>query len=143
MYTNMYYENCDKRLLELLREAMKDERHDHKKYKSMMEMTDNKDIIRQINFAYEDEGKHYRMFQNIYEHLTEQEADIPVPEVEKYNRLVDAVKSSIDDELEAVELYRHIKAMLRSKRHRDMVYEIITDEQEHATRFVYIYSMLK
>ena len=143
MYTNMYYENCDKRLLELLREAMKDERHDHKKYKNMMEMTDNKDIIRQINFAYEDEGKHYRMFQNIYEHLTEQEADIPVPEVEKYNRLVDAVKSSIDDELEAVELYRHIKAMLRSKRHRDMVYEIITDEQEHATRFVYIYSMLK
>jgi len=40
-------------------------------------------------------------------------------------------------------MYRDIRAMLTSKKHRDMLYEIITDEQEHATRFVYIYAMIK
>jgi rubrerythrin len=127
----------------LIREAMKDERHDRVKYNNMMGMTDNKEIIDQIKYAYDDEGKHYRMFQNIYEDLTGKEIDIPVPEVEGYHQLVDAVKTSINGELGAVELYREIRSMLQSKRHRDMMYEIITDEQEHGSRFIYIYAMLK
>lgn len=132
-----------KRLLDLIKEAMKDERHDNKKYKNMMEMTDNKEIRDNIRFAYEDEAKHYRMFQEIYEDLTGEEIEIPVPEVERYDRLVDAVKTSIQGELGAVELYRQIRALLTSKKHRDMLFEIITDEQEHAMRFIYIYSMLR
>lgn len=131
------------KLLGLICEAMKGERHDRKKYGMLKEMTDNKEIKGQINFAYEDEGKHYRMFEKIYEDLTGTEIDIPTPAVEQCQRLIDGVKSSINGELEAVELYREIRSLLQSKRHRDMLYEIITDEQEHATRFVYIYSMLK
>lgn len=131
------------RLLSLIQEAMKDERHDRVKYKNMMEMANTKEIADQIEFAYKDEGKHYRMFQQIYEDLTGKEIDIPIPEVEHYNRLIDAVKTSINGELGAVELYREIRSLLQSKKHRDMMYEIITDEQEHATRFVYVYAMLK
>lgn len=44
---------------------------------------------------------------------------------------------------EAVEMYRTIRAMLPTREMRDILYEIITDEQEHATRFVYLYSILK
>jgi rubrerythrin len=68
--------------------------------------------------------------------------DIPVPTVETYNRLIDAVETSIDGELEAVELYRKIQSMLPNMKLRDMLFEIITDEQEHATRFVYVHSIL-
>lgn len=149
MYTEMnYYNACpcvmpDKRLLDLIKDAMQDEKHDYKKYKMMMDMTDNKEINAQINHAYEDEGKHYKMFQKLYEELTGRKVEIPPPEVERYSRLVDAVKSSVDGELEAVEMYRQIRSMLNGKRHRDMLYEIITDEQEHATRFTYLYAMLK
>lgn len=131
------------KLLDMIKEAMKDERHDHKKYKMMMEMTDNKEIKENIRYAYEDEAKHYRMFQEIYEDLTGEEIDVPVPKVELADRLVDNVKSSIQGELAAVEFYRDIRSMLTSKKHRDMLFEIITDEQEHATRFVYIYAMIK
>jgi rubrerythrin len=69
--------------------------------------------------------------------------DIPVPTVEKYDTLLDAIETSIDGELEAVELYRRIKAMLPTMQMQDTLYEIITDEQEHATRFVYLYAMEK
>ncbi|MHB1392664.1 MAG: ferritin family protein [Clostridia bacterium] len=148
MFTNIhssngYYGDYDRKLLDLLKEAMTDERTDHKKYRKMMEMTDNKEIIEQIHHAYEDEAKHYDMFQEIYEELTGNDIQILSSEQDQQNRLIDAVKSSINGELVAVEFYREIRAMLRGKKYRNMLFEIITDEQEHATRFVYLYSMLK
>lgn len=148
MFTNInsngsFYGDYDRRLLDLLREAMSDERKDYSKYRLMMEMTDNSEIIEQIQYAYEDEAKHYEMFQEIFEQLTGSDVKIPSPEQERQNKLIDAVKASINAELEAVELYRDIRAMLRGKKYRNMLFEIITDEQEHATRFVYLYSMLR
>lgn len=125
-------------------EAMTDERHDRVKYYKMMQMTDDPDVIKQIKFAYDDEIKHYEMFQQIYFALTCRRLDIPMPnEIEKYNTLMDAVQSSIEGENEAVDLYREIFAQLENKQMRDMVFEIITDEQEHFGRFIYLYSMLK
>lgn len=139
-----FYGDYDRKLLDLLREAMSDERQDYRKYGQMMEMTDNDEIIEQIQHAYQDEAKHYDMFQEIYEELTGSDiVKIMSAEQEHQKHLIDAVKSSINAELEAVELYREIRAMLRGKKYRNMLFEIITDEQEHATRFVYLYSMLR
>ena len=133
-----------KSVLDLIIEAMKAERHDTVKYKKMMEMTNDPAVIKQIKFAYDDEIKHYGMFRQIYYQLTGRAINIPLPaEVEKYDNIMDAVKSSIEGEHEAVDLYRDIHAMLPNQRLRDMVFEIITDEIEHANRFVYSYSMLK
>lgn len=143
-YDDMYREQMPKRenVLDLIKEAMKDERHDRVKYKNMMDAAKNEKIRKQVEFAYNDEGKHYKMFQQIYYALTGKMVDIPVPKVEPYNKFIDAVETSINGELEAVELYRKIQSMLPNMKLRDMLFEIITDEQEHATRFVYVYSIL-
>lgn len=140
-YFNAYrLESLDSMIVE----AMKAERHDRVKYKIMMEMTKDPDVIKQIKFAYDDEIKHYGMFRQMYFQLTGQNLDIPLPaKVETYNTLMDAVKSSIEGESEAVDLYRKIYALLTNKQMRDKVFEIITDEQEHFGRFIYLYSMLK
>jgi rubrerythrin len=148
LYTNIHGNNSsfgdyDRKLMDLLKEAMTDEKKDHRKYKNMIDMTDNKEIIDQIRHAYEDEAKHYEMFQEIYEELAGRNVQVITPEPEHQDRLIDAVKSSISDELYAVELYREIRAMLRGKKYRNMLFEIITDEQEHATRLVYLYAMLR
>ena len=133
-----------KSVLDLIVEAMKAERHDRVKYKMMMEMTDDPEIKKQTKFAYDDEIKHYEMFRQIYYGLTGRVVNIPLPsEVEKYDNIMDAVKSSIEGENEAVDLYRDIYSLLANQRMRDMVFEIITDEIEHANRFVYSYAMLK
>jgi rubrerythrin len=139
-----YYEDLyrEKNVLELIKEAMMDERHDRIKYGNMKEMTKNEKIKNQINFAFEDEGKHYKMFQQIYYMLTGKTIDIPQPKVETYNKLIDAIETSINGELEAVELYRKIQSLMPNQKLRDMLFEIITDEQEHATRFVYVFSIL-
>ena len=131
-------------VLDLIIKAMKAERHDAVKYKRMMEGTNNPEYRKQINFAYEDELKHYNMFRNMYFMLTRKTINIPLPsKIEEYDNLLDAVKSSIEGENEAVDLYRTIYAMLSNRQMRDTVFEIITDEIEHAGRFVYLFSMMK
>ncbi|HEY5563227.1 MAG TPA: ferritin-like domain-containing protein [Clostridiaceae bacterium] len=125
-------------------QAMKAERHDRVKYQRMIESTTDPAVIKQIKFAYDDEIKHYGMFQQMYYQLTGEKLDIPLPtKTEKYNTLMEAVQSSIEGENEAVDLYREIFSLMTSKQMRDKVFEIITDEQEHFGRFIYLYSMLK
>ena len=131
-------------LNEMMIKAMKAERHDRVKYQRMMEMTNNPIIKNQIKFAHDDEIKHYEMFRQMYHALFGRVIDIPIPtNIEKYNTLMEAVQSSIEGENEAIDLYREIFALLTRKQMRDMIYEIITDEQEHFGRFIYLYSMLK
>lgn len=143
MYNEMNTNHNDKNVLDLIIEAMKDERHDRLKYKKMMELAKNDKVRNQIEFAYKDEGKHYQMFKHIYYMLTRKDINIEAPKLEKIDSLLPAIETSINGELEAVELYRKIMSMLPTIQMRDMLFEIITDEQEHATRFVYLYSMLK
>ena len=152
MYYNMDMNCCPQfreisrinTLNDLIVKAMKAERHDRVKYERMMASTKDEAVKKQINFAYEDEIKHYEMFQQIYFQLTGKKLDIPLPtNIEKYNTLMEAVKSSIEGENEAVDLYREIYARMSNKQMRDKIFEIITDEQEHAGRFIYLYAMLK
>ena len=80
----------------------------------------------------------------MYYQLTGNKVDFPIPtNIEKYNTLMEAVQSSIEGENEAVDLYRKIFALMVNRQMRDKVFEIITDEQEHFGRFIYLYSMLK
>jgi rubrerythrin len=131
-------------LLDMIVEAMKAERHDRVKYQKMMEMTTDPAVKKQIQFAYDDEGNHYKLFNQMYTQLTGRKINIPLPSsVEKYDTLMDAVKSSIEGENEAVDLYREMYSLMTNKKMRDTVYKIITDEQEHAGRFIYLYAMLK
>jgi len=133
-----------KSVIDLIVKAMKSERHDAVKYKIMMEMTFDLDVRKQTKFAYDDEIKHYQMFRQIYYQLTGRVENIPLPtKIEKYNNIMDAVKSSIEGENEALDLYRDIYALLTNPKMKDMVFEVITDEIEHANRFVYSYAMLK
>ncbi len=130
------------KLLDLIIEAMKDERHDRKKYNMMMDMTSSSLIRSQIRFGYVDEGIHYKLFRNLYHQLTGKWIDVATPPVNLLPTLIGNVKTSINGELAAVEMYRKIYSMLSSRAMRDTVLRIIFDEQEHATRFVYVYSIL-
>lgn len=134
---------ANQELLDLIVKAMQDEKHDRKKYKSMLTMTKKVKIRNQIKSAYEDEGKHYAMFRHLYFELTGEDIDVPTPMVKLAKTLTGNIKTSINGELDAVEMYRQIYSLLQDPDERNMVFEIITDEQEHATRFVYIYTKLK
>ncbi|MBW7477532.1 ferritin-like domain-containing protein [Paenibacillus oenotherae] len=125
--------------LRLIRQSVEGEREDELFYDYLISVApsqEEKDIITSIR---NDERKHNRMFRSIYQGLTGQ--TIPAPdqvEFEKPKTYIDGIRKALFGELSAVERYRDIRAGLQSRYYRDMVFEILTDELKHATKYNYI-----
>ncbi|MMZ68336.1 hypothetical protein D1872_310140 [compost metagenome] len=60
---------------------------------------------------------------------------------EKPASYIDGVRKALFGELAAVERYRDIRAGLPDRYYRDMLFEIITDEIKHATKYNYLLTL--
>lgn len=88
----------------------------------------------QILHALEDERKHYRLLSALYSRLT----GGPLPSISVHVRVSDyrsGLREALEDELEAAEMYRRMRASATERSLRDMFFELQTDEMEHASRF--------
>lgn len=145
MYCPDSPESCDQakleRSLRLILEALGDETHDRMFYHYLLQVAPDReqsDIIKAIR---DDEIKHFKMFRMIYEEITceppmaKQEQDFKQPE-----SYCAAIQKAIFGELGAVETYRKIMFGLCCQRHRDMLFEIISDEFKHSVKWNFLYS---
>lgn len=134
MYSNKY-------ILELIKDAIKDEMIDNKYYSDLANTVrdiDDKKILEQMSL---DEKKHLEMFNDIYKKLTDKTF---TPENIEYKKvspeLTENLTKSISGELGGVEAYRPILFALENPQLKNYLTEIITDEQNHAARLNYMYS---
>lgn len=134
MYSNKY-------ILELIKDAIKDEIIDNKYYSDLANTVrdiDDKKILEQMSL---DEKKHLEMFNDIYKKLTDKTF---TPENVEYKKvspeLTENLTKSIAGELGGVEAYRPILFALENPQLKNYLTEIITDEQNHAARLNYMYS---
>ncbi|MPL65777.1 hypothetical protein SDC9_11441 [bioreactor metagenome] len=143
----LYEENecCDPKMLNrslcLILEALGDEASDRAFYQYLLTIApdcEQREIIKSIR---DDEIKHFKMFRIIYQEIT---CEQPTPEqkqdFEEPENYCAAIQKAIFGELGAVELYRKIMFGLCSQRHRDMLFEIITDEIKHSGKWNFLYS---
>ena len=159
MYQQENYNNYDspnEKIKDLLVIALEDELYDKNFYKQLAKIINNKEdseIVMQISM---DEKKHYNYLCKLYKKITDympslDDIDIYKKVENKINKidkgkeydLTKTFASAIFSELEAVEFYRRLMFMFLDLEVRDMIYEIITDEQAHATKFNYLYSKYK
>ncbi|GAW94199.1 ferritin-like domain-containing protein [Calderihabitans maritimus] len=124
-----------------LQKAIKDEAMAIEMYEQMLKMAPA-EHKKHIRHALEDERKHYQMFTDLYQFLTGMKPMITVPpvHVECYE---EAVEEAFQRELEAAELYRDMMLSTSDYQVRDIMFEAMTDEMEHATRFAFIYADLE
>lgn len=134
MYSNKY-------ILELIKDAIKDEMIDNKYYSDLANTVrdiDDKKILEQMSL---DEKKHLEMFNDIYKKLTDKTY---IPDNVDYKKvlseLTENLTKSIAGELGGVEAYRPILFALENPQLKNYLTEIITDEQNHAARLNYMYS---
>lgn len=127
--------------LYLIRKAVAGETKDRKFYQYLIDTAptrEDKEIIASIR---DDELKHYDMFREIYKDITGQ---YPVPlgeeTFEKPSNFLDGIRQALFGELSAVEMYRKIYYGLKARKHRDMLFEIISDELKHSAKYNYIYT---
>lgn len=144
----MYYayspECCDQDKLErslcLILEALGDETHDRTFYQYLLGIAPSQeqcDIIKSIR---DDEIRHFKMFRMIYEEITCEPPYAKQKEFKEPKNYCSAIQQAIFGELGAVETYRKIMFGLCSQHHRDMLFEIITDELKHASKWNFLYS---
>lgn len=129
----------DKRLLHMLSQAASDETADAGYYKKLSESTKQKDDALILHNMHLDELKHKSIFMDLYFQLT----GTPMPKLSPQKKELGGSKKneyqkSLFDELEAVEFYRQILFALTNQEMRDMLFEVITDEQNHGTKLLYL-----
>ncbi|WLR42464.1 ferritin-like domain-containing protein [Bacillus carboniphilus] len=123
----------------LIQEAVQGERKDEQFYNYLISVAptaEEKDIITSIR---NDEMKHNQLFRDIYRNLTGQEVQTnESPSYQEPKSYLAGIKEAFFGELSAVEDYRKIRAFFQNFYYRDILYEIITDEQKHADKYNFI-----
>jgi rubrerythrin len=137
---------CDHKLLQcslnLILEALGDETHDRMFYEYLLQIAPDRKQCKIIESIRNDEIKHFEMFQIIYEEITcEPPCEPQEYEFKEPKSYCDAIEKALFGELKAVEVYRKIMFGLCSQRHRDMLFEIITDELKHSVKWNFLYNI--
>lgn len=134
---------ANKYLLDMIKEAIKDEQTDADYYGNLSEKVTEKDDKETLNKIKMDEIKHNKMFNDIYYQLTGERVETTPESVVIGDNLCEEFESSMFNELEAVEFYRKLLFAFLNLEIRDTLFEIITDEQAHAQKLNYLYCKYK
>ncbi|MEQ8198993.1 MAG: ferritin-like domain-containing protein [Clostridiaceae bacterium] len=128
--------------LEGVKKAVRGEREDELFYDYLIsEAPDEgqKEVIASIR---DDERRHNRVFRKIYKEFTGME--VTMAEEETFQRpksYLEGIKKALFGELSAVERYRKIRKGLPMLPYRDLLFDIITDELKHASKYNYLFTV--
>ncbi len=134
---------ADDKILTMLDEAITDEMKGYEYYKRLQVMFDDKDkeTVRHISL---DEMKHRKILEDLYQRISGTKAPtFKVDDIQISRNLLVEIAKSIMNEYDDSEFYRKLYFMLENPEYRDMIFEIMTDEQNHAGKLNYLYSKYK
>ncbi|WP_195573880.1 ferritin-like domain-containing protein [Paenibacillus sp. 1001270B_150601_E10] len=136
--------SCLQTAIQHTAEAVQGEREDELFYQYLISVAptqEQKDIIASIR---DDERKHNQMFRQIYRDFTGQELQPSNGETfTKPESYIKGIQQALFGELKAVERYRVIWQCLPEGKYRDMLFEIITDELKHASKYNFLFTLNK
>lgn len=142
---NYMYQGYDpeafQKSLALMYEAVQGEKEDRLFYEYLLSIAPtqaDKDIITSIR---DDEIRHNLLFKKMYKYYTGQDVtDVTEEGFKKPASYEDGIQQALFGELRAVEKYRDIRKGLPDRQNRDVVFEILTDELKHASKYNFLYT---
>lgn len=119
-----------------LKQAIDDEASAAQFYTSLAAMTP--DAVRDfVTHARDDELTHLKMFRRLYRKLTGRDVEARASKTE-FTDWQAGVEVAFRRELEAFERYRDMYLGTRIPSVRDVLFKAMTDEMEHAQRFLFL-----
>lgn len=119
---------------EILMKAIKDEQDAIMYYKLLITLTSDNQDVEFIRGIHNDEVKHFSNFYHLYKQLTGMVPQIPLPKQPQISSFVEGIKKAFLDELYAYEYYRDIYIDNNSPDIRSILFDALTDENEHAMK---------
>lgn len=138
-------DNGNERLQEAIegvRQAVQGEREDELFYDYLIEEAPSMEEREIIGSIRDDERRHNSIFRRIYGDFTSTE--IPEGEDETFetpDSYLEGIKRALFGELRSVEKYRAIMKRLPYGAYRDVLFDIITDELNHASKYNYLFTL--
>ncbi len=124
---------------DLLMQAMNGENHGIAYYTALAELAPDdhaKDMI--LHFR-DDEEKHLNAFEMLFTRMTGRRPNLPAPEKPEISSFEEGLGQAFSDEMGAYELYRNIILANPTPFVREIFFEAMTDENEHAIKNNYLY----
>ena len=119
---------------ELLQRAMEGELSAIAGYTHMKTMTNDQSHLAALDHIIGDEQKHLRSFEELSRRRFGSAPELPPVTGTPACMFMDCIRLSVNDELEAFELYRNIYLDNGGEHVRGPFFEAMTDENEHAIR---------
>jgi rubrerythrin len=130
--------------LESIKAAVQGEREDELFYDYLISVAPTKEEREIIASIRDDERGHNKMFRRIYMDFTGMEVPPGGGETfEKPKSYLEGIKKALFGELRAVEKYRAIRKALPIGPYRDILFDIITDEIKHSSKYNYLFDLNK
>ncbi len=135
MYPNKY-------VSKFIKYAIADELNVSRFYKDLSERAtdiEDKKILREMGI---DEIKHSKMLRELYNEINNASSDIAEDETELENNdnILTSLANAIQRETDTVEKYRTLLFAFEKPEYKNMITEIIIDEQNHSAKLNYLYS---
>ncbi len=143
-YTGQQYYRADGQndeVLEALINGMEGESQAIDFYSRLVKMAPNKVAKESVEHALSDERTHLKLFINLYKQLTGRSPSYNKPKA-SFDNFKEGIMIAFYDELEAYETYRDDYLLTQNQMIRDVFFQAMSDEIEHATRFGFIYQTL-
>ena len=132
----------DQRLLQLLEIAQQETQQSLSAFDALMQNKALQQDVEMLRNAYLDEVKHLKLLQEIWYNITGKSQSQPQPKSTKTNS--EAVRTEIEktllQEMEQTDFFRELLMLIPETELRDILYEIITDKQDHCIRLCFLFS---
>ena len=129
-----------KKALESIRNSTLNEAEDDAFYKYLISIAPDEEAKEFINKIKEDEEKHEILLREVYYDLTG--LQIPknsmVSQTQFNISFLEGLKNAFKGEISAMERYRTILKAMDKRQNYDKIFEIMTDEMKHATKYNYL-----
>ncbi len=137
----VYAQQAFQQSLKLIAEAVQGEKEDQIFYDYLISNAPTQEQKEIITTIRNDEIRHNQLYKKMYKELTGQ--DVTLDNDEEFlppASFEQGIKKAILDEMKAMEKYRVIQQGLQHRYHRDIVFEILTDELKHGSLYNLIFS---
>jgi rubrerythrin len=143
-YSRLFYRNNgeveEMNVTDILRFIIEQELKSKYRCERLEATIEDDSIKKQVRAICTDEEKHLKIVQQMYYQMTAQYVNISKHEDLSNESRKDLLKNCIEKELELVELYIRLQSMVPIPAIKGMLYEIITEEQNHSATLISIYS---
>jgi len=140
MYRSNPQATVSKEILELIKTSVASEKEDERFYDYLLAKTINKDDKKIIESIRNDERHHNQMLRKIYLELTgialPKAPEVKEPELNL--TYTQGLEQALMGELAAVEKYRKILFEMKDQERYNMIFEILTDELKHASKYNFL-----